>query len=321
MPELPEVETVRRALAPHMQGSRFIKVIQNRKNLRFDFPKNFKGRLEGQTVQSLDRRGKYMIAGLSSGESLIMHLGMSGRFSVIEEPGKAEGKKPKKSGLAAAVSKSADPEEVKVHYGGGAKAAHDHAIFTMGPAGLPHKTQHNPTTKQDAVKIVYNDTRRFGFMDLVDSATLDECRHFAGMGPEPLGNEFNGDVLYEQLKGRKTPIKQALLDQRVVAGLGNIYVCEALFRTGISPKRLAGQVSRPRIEALTTQIRQVLQDAIEAGGSSLRDFASTDGSSGYFQHDFQIYGRQNEPCRQCEGTIVKIVQGGRSTFYCRRCQR
>lgn len=310
MPELPEVETVRRALEPEMVGVVFDRVICNRKNLRFEFPRKFVTRLEGTHVDALTRRGKYMLAELSSGETLIMHLGMSGRFTVMHEQSETAG-------------------EYDHHQE--TKPAHDHVIFQMGARSKKNQQKASskakatkgrpPRAKPTRARIVYNDPRRFGFMDLVKTQALETCKHFAGMGPEPLGNEFSGAYLAESLNGRKSPIKQALLDQRIVAGLGNIYVCEALFRAGISPKRQSGRIADARLEALVVEVRQVLRDAIHAGGSSLKDFASSDGSPGYFQHDFQIYGREGEPCRKCDASVRRIVQGGRSTFYCQSCQR
>jgi len=290
MPELPEVETVRRALAPVMEGAVFERVICNRKNLRFDFPTQFSQRLKNARVKGLSRRGKYMLAALSSDEVLIMHLGMSGRFTVYGETGETPG---------------------DFHHAQKTKPVHDHVIFEM----------RSQTSGPSPSRIVYNDPRRFGFMDLVPLQELEDCRHFQHMGPEPLGNRFSEDVLFEALIGKKTPIKQALLDQRNIAGLGNIYVCEALFRSGISPKRAAGRISRDRISRLTTEIRRVLEEAIEAGGASLKDFASSDGSPGYFQHDFQIYDREGQPCRRCKANIRRIVQAGRSSFYCASCQK
>ena len=285
MPELPEVETVKRALAPEMEGYVFEGVKCNRKNLRFDFPKQFAKRLTGSKVSGLARRGKYMLADLSSNETLVMHLGMSGRFSVL---------RPHYS------NKPGD-----FHHDSETNPKHDHVLMDMS----------------NGVRVVYNDPRRFGFMDLVKTDELEICRHFKGMGPEPLSNGFNDQALIDAFSGRSAPVKQALLDQRHVAGLGNIYVCEALFRAGISPSRKAGNISAPRISRLVREIRLVLEEAIEAGGSSLKDFASSDGSPGYFQHDFRIYGREGEDCRGCNRTIKRITQGGRSTFYCGTCQR
>lgn len=290
MPELPEVETVRRGLAPAMEGKIFKRVEMRRPDLRIPLPENFRERLAGAKVTSLDRRGKYLIAALSTGESLIMHLGMSGRFT-IEAPARKDARR----GPGAFVQAQAcDP-------------VHDHVIFEIG--------------SKPSVRITYNDPRRFGLFDLAPTDAIEECRHFKGMGPEPLSNGFSEDYLNAALKGKKTPIKAALLDQRVVAGLGNIYVCEALFRAGVSPRRQAGSVAGARGMRLYGAIRAVLDDAIEAGGSSLRDFATADGGLGYFQHRFDVYDREGEDCRICGGPISRIVQAGRSTFFCSRCQR
>lgn len=281
MPELPEVETVRRGLAPVMEGFRLTKATLRRADLRIPFPPRFAERLNGRHVLQLRRRAKYILADLDSGESLVIHLGMSGRMTIYED------------GKAAPLDKNLGP--------------HDHVIFeTDAPA-----------------RIVFTDHRRFGLMTLVNTASAEDDKIFAGMGPEPLSNAFNEDVLSAALKGKNTPIKSALLDQRVVAGLGNIYVCEALFRSQISPKRKAASVSGKRSGPLTHAIKAVLMEAIEAGGSTLRDYAKADGSLGYFQHSFAAYGREGEPCSQngCGGTITRIVQSSRSTFYCTKCQR
>ncbi len=286
MPELPEVETVRRGLAPVMEGAVFACVEARRPDLRFPLPENFTGRLQGQRIDSLTRRGKYLIVHLASGESLIMHLGMSGRFTI-------EGKADLRPG-AFARAQDCDPK-------------HDHVVFQLkGP--LP-------------ARVIYNDPRRFGFMDIAGLGELETCRHFAGMGPEPLGAGFSPGILKQALKGKSAPIKAALLDQRLVAGLGNIYVCEALYRAGVSPLRKAGSISAKRLERLYAGITAVLHMAIDAGGSSLKDFAAADGSLGYFQHRFDVYDRAGEECRQCGKPIRRVVQGGRSTFYCRACQR
>ena len=286
MPELPEVETVRRGLAPAMEGATFARVEARRPDLRFALPDNFITRLEGARVDSLDRRGKYLIAGLSTGEHLIMHLGMSGRFTV--EEGAASG--PKTSLLAEACNPK-----------------HDHVVFHLqGP---------RPAT------VTYNDPRRFGFMDLAPMGGLEASRHFKTMGPEPLGNGFSPAALNAALKGRAAPIKAALLDQQVVAGLGNIYVSEALYRARISPRRKAASVAGSRGDRLYGAIIAVLRDAIEAGGSTLRDFAAADGALGYFQHRFDVYDREGEACRECGAVIRRLVQSGRSTFFCPACQR
>jgi len=294
MPELPEVETVRRGLAPVLEGKRIARVSQRRANLRYPFPANFAERLTGRRILSLTRRAKYILMHIEGGEVLIVHLGMSGRFT-IHVPLKA----PKKPGV--------------FHYDvpEGAPAAgegkHDHMIFDM----------------EGGTRIVYCDHRRFGFMDLVGEGLLEDNKHLAKLGPEPLGNEFSAATLAENFKGRKTPVKSALLDQATVAGLGNIYVCEALFRSGISPERAAADISRERLERLTRVIRDVLSEAIEAGGSTLRDYAQADGELGYFQHRFQVYDREGEVCSKpkCGGRVKRIAQSGRSTFYCPKCQR
>ncbi len=284
MPELPEVETVRRGLAPVMEGARFASVEMRRKDLRFPLPKRFAARLEGAVVETLGRRGKYLVAGLSTGESLIMHLGMSGRFTIDDAVRRGEG--------AASA---------------GGAAAHDHVLFVM--------------IGRRRALVTYNDPRRFGFMDLVETAALDESSHFKGMGPEPLGNRFSAETLNQALKGKTAPIKAALLDQRIVAGLGNIYICEALYRAGISPRRRAASVAGRRGERLHSAIVAVLRDAIEAGGSTLRDFAAADGALGYFQHRFDVYGREDEACGVCKTPVRRLVQAGRSTFFCPVCQR
>ncbi|WDI30002.1 bifunctional DNA-formamidopyrimidine glycosylase/DNA-(apurinic or apyrimidinic site) lyase [Hyphococcus flavus] len=286
MPELPEVETVRRGLAPVMEGAVFRRVELRRPDLRFPLPAGFANRLIGASIEALDRRGKYLTARLSTGEILVMHLGMSGRFTVTADSIKKPG---------------------RFHAAQNCAQKHDHVIFHMAGA--------HPAV------ITYNDPRRFGFMDLAAVADLEKCKHFKGMGPEPLSNQFSAASLNAALKGKSTPIKAALLDQRIVAGLGNIYVCEALYRSRISPRRKAGSVAGKRGERLCVEIVSVLRDAIEAGGSSLRDFASAEGELGYFQHRFDVYDREGEACRQCANPISRVVQAGRSTFFCSRCQR
>ncbi len=288
MPELPEVETVRRGLEPVMLGSRFEHVETRRRDLRFALPRRFATRLVGCEVAALHRRGKYLIAALSSGEALISHLGMSGRFT-------AEARSSIRPGSFFHAN-AGDPR-------------HDHVVFDL------------KTPDGRDVRVTYNDPRRFGFMDLVDHARLEESRHFKGMGPEPLSNEFTAETLNAALAGKSTSIKAALLDQRVVAGVGNIYACEALFRARISPRRRAASVAGARGRRLHTAIVDVLRDAIEAGGSSLRDFADAEGGLGYFQHRFEVYAREGEDCGTCGGTIRRLVQAGRSTFYCSGCQR
>ena len=288
MPELPEVETVRRGLAPAMEGARFAKVEARRRDLRWPLPKDFAKRLQGQTVEGLGRRAKYLLADLSSGDVLMMHLGMSGSFR---------------------VGKDAKPG---VYYHERSKStAHDHVVFHMS----------------NGATVTFNDPRRFGSMKLVPRAKLDSEPLLRGLGPEPLGNEFDAAMLATACMAKKTSLKAALSDQRVVAGLGNIYVCEALFRARLSPKRLASTIAdrngkpNARAGALVNAIKAVLQDAIAAGGSSLRDHRRTDGALGDFQHSFQVYDREGEPCPDCKGKIKRIVQTGRSTFYCPSCQK
>ena len=293
MPELPEVETVRRGLAPVLEGRRIAHVTQRRPDLRFPLPPRFAERLTGRRISRLDRRAKYILVrieplGAAGEEVLIMHLGMSGRFTIHGPEGT------RAPGL--------------FHHGMPGAERHDHIVFDM----------------EDGTRIVYADHRRFGFMDLVAHAALATSAHLAALGPEPLGNDFSAATLSGRLKNRRAPIKAALLDQRTVAGLGNIYVCEALWRAGISPNRSAASVAGPmRSERLAAAIRSVLLDAIAAGGSTLRDYAHTDGELGYFQHTFAVYDREGEACSKpgCGGTVKRIVQSGRSTFYCPRCQR
>lgn len=277
MPELPEVETVRRGLAPVMEGFKFQSVTLNRPDLRFPFDPDFIKRIQGQTLTALTRRAKFLQAELSSGERLFMHLGMSGRFTIED------------TATARFVNSPAPHPK------------HDHVIFQMSSGH----------------KITFNDPRRFGFMELVAPNApyrLDD------LGPEPLGNSFHAPALRAALKGKKSKIKAALLDQRVVAGLGNIYVCEALFRAKISPRRAAGRLTVAQTQALTGHIKDVLTEAIQAGGSSLKDFAATDGALGYFQHNFLVYGREGQPCPLCETPITRLVQSGRSSFFCQSCQ-
>jgi len=289
MPELPEVETVRLGLAPAMEGRVLTDVETRRGNLRIPFPHDFIARTKGRKVTSLRRRAKYLLADLDSGETLVIHLGMSGRMSVY-----AEGKQRK---LGNYVYNPA-PD-------GAGHGKHDHVVFeTDAPA-----------------RIIFNDHRRFGLMALVDTARLEEDKLFKDIGIEPLSGAFNAAFLAKALDGKKTPIKSALLDQRVVAGLGNIYVCEALFRAGISPKKLAGAINKEHLPPLVAAIKKVLKDAIAAGGSTLRDHAQATGDPGNFQHHFLVYGREGKPCKLgCKGTVKRIVQAGRSTFYCPKCQ-
>ena len=286
MPELPEVETVRRGLEPVLEGARLSRVRQNRPDLRFPFPDRFVERLDGATVLRLDRRAKYLLFPLSTGETWVTHLGMTGRFTL-------EGR------------------EVG-------------AFEDEAPSGGKHEHVSLSAMKDGAVtRLGFADARRFGFMGLIPTDQVEAHPWFAGLGPEPLGNGFSAAHLAQAFKGRRQNVKVSLLDQRIVAGLGNIYVCEALYRAGVSPLIAAGRVSRPRLEVLTTQIREVLKDAIAAGGSTLRDFANADGGQGYFQHRFDVYGREGQPClgEGCTGVVRRIVQAGRSTFFCPSCQR
>ena len=288
MPELPEVETVRRGLAPVMEGAVLTRVEQRRPDLRFPLPADFAARLTGRRVTALGRRAKYLLADLDDGEVLVMHLGMSGSFRID----------------AGAPGVFAHPRSKD--------AAHDHIVFHLS----------------SGARVTYNDPRRFGFMDLVRREAVERSRHFAGMGMEPLGNEFDAGALARLMRGKAAPLKAALLDQRLVAGLGNIYVCEALHRADLSPRRKSGTLAlksgapSPRAALLATTIRDVLNEALEAGGSSLRDHRQTDGSLGYFQHRFRVYDREGEACPKpgCGGVISRIVQSGRSTFFCARCQ-
>jgi formamidopyrimidine-DNA glycosylase len=288
MPELPEVETVRRGLAPAMEGARFAKVEVRRGDLRWPLPKGFAENLHGKTVEGLGRRAKYLLADLSSGEVLMMHLGMSGSFR---------------------LGKDSTPG--KYHHERSKSGAHDHVVFHMS----------------NGATVTFNDPRRFGSMKLVARAKLDQEPLLRALGPEPLGNEFDAAMLAQACAGKKTSLKAALSDQRVVAGLGNIYVCEALFRAGLSPKRRASTIAdregKPNVRAvsLVVAIKAVLADAIDAGGSSLRDHRRADGSLGDFQHNFRVYDREGEPCPGCRGRIKRIVQVGRSTFYCPSCQK
>lgn len=290
MPELPEVETVRRGLAPVMEDAQIVDIEARRPDLRFPLPDGFCERLRNARIGLLRRRGKYLIANLSTGESLIMHLGMTGRFTIDLETSA----NPRVEAGDFAMAHDCDPK-------------HDHVVFRLaGP---------------QPAQITYNDPRRFGFMDLASTQALEECSHFKGMGPEPFSNEFSPSVFNASLKGKSTAIKTALLDQRIVAGLGNIYVCEALYRARISPRRRAASVAGRRGDRLYGAVIEVLRDAIDAGGSSLRDFAAADGALGYFQHQFDVYGREGEICGHCGGFICRLVQSGRSTFFCPGCQR
>ena len=309
MPELPEVETVRRGLQPVMEGSKIVKAEARRKDLRFPFQKDFVARLEGQIVTGLGRRAKYLLADLSSGDVLLMHLGMSGSFRIIEE----------------------DDQKTpgKFHHPRAEDHAHDHVVFHMSSGAA----------------VVFNDPRRFVYMKIIARHALEEEPLLRGLGPEPLGNEFDAVMLARSCANKKTSLKAALLDQRVVAGLGNIYVCEALYRSHLSPRRLAATLATkagPRksvaagqrksvaggeptdhAKRLVNAIHAVLNEAIKAGGSSLRDHRQTSGELGYFQHSFRIYDREGEKCQTagCSGIVRRFTQNGRSTFWCPKCQK
>lgn len=287
MPELPEVETVRRGLEPALTGRRIERAEIRREGLRWPFPPRLAERLQGARVERLRRRSKYILADLDSGETMLVHLGMSGRMTV--------------SGFEAAFVPG------RFHHDHPAAEKHDHVVLHI----------------EGGARVTFNDPRRFGALDLMATATADAHPLLAALGPEPLGNAFSAAHLAERLSGRRGPIKALLLDQRIVAGLGNIYVCEALHRAGIHPARPGGRVGRARLERLAQVIRAVLAEAIEAGGSSLRDYRQAGGELGYFQHTFRVYDREGQPCQTpgCDGTIRRIVQGGRSSWFCPRCQR
>ena len=296
MPELPEVETVRRGLQPALEGARIVRVEARRPDLRFPLPDRFAARLEGKRVEALGRRAKYLLVHLQGGPALICHLGMSGSFRIEQD------------------EDSRQPGTF--HHERSRNAAHDHVVFHVEPRQGP------------PARIVFNDPRRFGFM-LFSEGPPDEHPMLRDLGIEPTGNSLDGAHLAAMLKDRKAPLKAALLDQTTIAGLGNIYVCEALWRAHLSPLRPAGTLgkasgkSREMADALATSIRAVIADAIAAGGSSLRDYAHADGSLGYFQHSFAVYDREGAPCPTpgCGGHVERIVQSGRSTFYCRTCQK
>jgi formamidopyrimidine-DNA glycosylase len=293
MPELPEVETVRRGLQPVMEGAKIVRAEARRKDLRFPFQKDFVARLEGQTVTGLGRRAKYLMADLGSGDVLLMHLGMSGSFRVVKE------------------GKSKTPGEF--HHPRSGDRAHDHVVFHMSSGAA----------------VVFNDPRRFGYMKIIARGKLDDEPLLKGLGPEPLGNEFDAAMLAHACANKKTSLKAALLDQRVVAGLGNIYVCEALFRSQLSPRRLAATLATRKAQPtdhakrLVNAIHAVLNQAIKAGGSSLRDHRQTSGELGYFQHSFAVYDREGEKCQTsgCGGIVRRFTQNGRSTFWCPKCQK
>ena len=283
MPELPEVETVRAGLLPAMEGRLILRATVNRPDLRFALPARMADRLTGVRILALRRRSKYILADLSSAETLLIHLGMSGRMLI--------------SGTSIGGFYHDHP----------APAKHDHVVFDM----------------EGGARVTFNDARRFGAMDLLTTASAASHKLLKDIGPEPLGNEFSESYLTDRLKGRNMPIKSALLDQKIVAGLGNIYVVEALFRARIDPRRPATDLTSDEIAKLVPVIRDVLSEAIAAGGSSLKDYRQADGELGYFQHAFRVYGREGDPCQTegCKGQIERIVQSGRSTFFCARCQR
>ncbi len=281
MPELPEVETVRRGLLPVLEGQRIARADVNRPDLRWPLPPGMADRLTGATVTALRRRSKYILADLSTGETLLIHLGMSGRILI--------------SGAQVGAFHHAHPAPEK----------HDHVVLHM----------------DSGARITFNDARRFGAMDLMPTGAEDRHPLLASLGPEPLGNAFSQAYLAAALSGKRTPVKAALLDQTIVAGLGNIYVCETLHRARISPRRLAGNLGPLRVARLVPLIRDVLAEAIDAGGSSLRDYRQADGELGYFQHSFRVYGREGQPCPVCAAPVLRIVQSGRSSFFCGTCQR
>jgi formamidopyrimidine-DNA glycosylase len=295
VPELPEVETVRRGLAPAMVGRVILNAEVRRPDLRWPLPQGLAARLTGARVDGLRRRSKYLLADLEGGDTLIVHLGMSGRMLLSRAEAQA---------LAAGAER--DPL---------AGFAHGHPV--------PQKHDHVVLDIEGGARITFNDARRFGAMDLWPTEALDAHPRIAALGPEPLGNAFNETHLEARLAGRATPVKAVLLDQRAVAGLGNIYVCEALWRAGISPLRLGGSLGAAEVARLVAAVRAVLADAIDAGGSSLRDYRQADGELGYFQHAFAVYGRAGEPCARadCGGIVARALQAGRSSFHCPACQR
>ncbi len=296
MPELPEVETVKRGLQPVMEGSTILAVDQNRPDLRFPFPEQFAKRLTGRHIVALERRAKYLIAHLDDGLGLISHLGMSGSYRIEHEDG---------SDMPGAF-----------HHDRSKSVAHDHVVLHLD-------------TKDGKRRIIYNDPRRFGFMLFSEPGKLNAHPLIKDLGTEPTGNRLDGSLLAKLFANKAAPLKAALLDQKLIAGLGNIYVCEALWRAELSPSRMAGSISGENGIAtdmsrrLATSIRSVIGDAIKAGGSSLKDYRQADGALGYFQHSFSVYDREGQPCprKGCHGTVARMVQSGRSTFYCPVCQQ
>lgn len=297
MPELPEVETVRRGLAPVMEGATLVRAELRRPDLRFPFPADFATRASGRRIVSLGRRAKYLLIDLEGGDVIIAHLGMSGSFRV-EQDGDLE----------------TTPGDF--HHPRGKDEKHDHVVFHL-------------QTGKGPARVIYNDPRRFGFMDIAQRETIASHLFFRGLGEEPTGNILDAAYLAQRFSGKTQPLKSALLDQRNIAGLGNIYVCEALWRAGLSPRRAAGTLvdakgkAKTTLVVLTQAIRAVIADAIQAGGSSLRDHIQTDGTLGYFQHSFAVYDREGHPCAKpgCNGMVARITQAGRSTFFCAGCQK
>ncbi|MBB3388778.1 formamidopyrimidine-DNA glycosylase [Rhizobium sp. BK275] len=293
---MPEVETVKRGLTPAMEGARIERLELRRGDLRFPFPQGFEQQVSGRKILGLGRRAKYLLIDLDSGKTIISHLGMSGSFRIEQGP-------------LTATPGNFQHERSK-------DEKHDHAIFHLDGEGGPRR-------------VIYNDPRRFGFMDIANRSELDANPFLFGLGPEPTGNELSAGYLAERFEGKAQPLKSALLDQKNIAGLGNIYVCEALWRSHLLPTRAAGtlvnKAGKPKepLNLLVSSIRDVIADAIAAGGSSLRDHIQTDGSLGYFQHSFSVYDREGLTCRTpgCGDTVSRIVQAGRSTFYCATCQK
>jgi formamidopyrimidine-DNA glycosylase len=286
MPELPEVETVMRGLKPALEGRLIAQVETRRAGLRFPFPKDFAARLEGKRIAQVSRRAKYIVASIDGGGHLLIHLGMTGRFTIVPAAGGAR-----------------NLGEFYFESGGKGHGLHDHVVFTL----------------EDGARVIYTDPRRFGVMDIFET----EHRLLKGIGVEPLGNELHAGYLAAKFKGKAAPLKAALLDQKIIAGLGNIYVCEALFRSKLSPTRKARTLKAgdPRLETLVRNIRDILSEAIVAGGSTLQDFAHTDGEKGSFQQRFAVYDREGEPCPACGAALKRLVQAGRSTFHCKACQK
>jgi formamidopyrimidine-DNA glycosylase len=295
MPELPEVETVRRGLAPSMEGALLCELELRRSDLRFPFPAGLAALVAGRRIASVSRRAKYLLIDLDDGMTMIAHLGMSGSFRIEEESG------------------GGAPGDF--HHPRSKDTKHDHVVFHL-------------KGRKGRLRVIYNDPRRFGFIDIARRCDLSHHPSFRDLGPEPTGNELSVDHLAMRFAGRAQPLKSALLDQKNIAGLGNIYVCEALWRSHLSPLRAAGELvtkagaPTQELRILVEAIRAVIADAIAAGGSSLRDHIKTDGSLGYFQHSFSVYDCEGHPCATpgCKGAVVRIVQAGRSTFYCASCQ-